>query len=420
MPRAIGLLLATVTVLCPPGAGSAEGAGSAPVPFATLGELFAALDRAAASGDAEEAWARAQAAGTMPLVFGRTAVFLYRGPGETVEWRGDLDGWEEGPTTHGERVGATDLWWKVAQLAPGSRLDYKIVVDGGTWLLDPANPHAQLGGYGPNSEARVPPWQPPEEVRRRPDGPHGALGERTPVPSRALGYDVSVRVYEPAGYDPGAAAPYPLLVVTDGSDYWHEEMGSLVAVLDNLIADGALPPLVAVFVDPWDRPGGTNRREPELIPSGPWPSPFLEFLADELLPHVAQAWPVDETGARTAILGTSFGGLFATYAAATRPDRFGLAAVQSPAYWPSPWLLPAVANAERLPRRVALDVGSYERCAAYQARQMRAALEGRGVELLYREVPDGHSWGHWRATVGEGLAYLFATAGASAPASSAP
>jgi hypothetical protein len=36
-----------------------------------------------------------------------------------------------------------------------------------------------------------------------------------------------------------------------------------------------------------------------------------------------------------------------------------------------------------------------------------SAYQARRVDLRHAEVPDGHSWGHWRATVAPMLEFLY-------------
>ena len=196
-----------------------------PAPFEGLAELDAAMAGLERGGAVEPFWARVKAAGAMPLVFGDTAVFLHRSPAAHVEWRGDFTDWESSPAATGRRLGKTDVWTFRRTFLPGARVDYKIVEDGKTWLVDPLNPRKQGGGFGPNSEVRMPGWTEPSHVVHRPGVAAGTFGPPETFESKRLGYGVNVRVYVPA-QPAGAARRLPILYVTDGSDYWSEEMGT--------------------------------------------------------------------------------------------------------------------------------------------------------------------------------------------------
>ena len=83
-------------------------------------------------------------------------------------------------------------------------------------------------------------------------------------------------------------------------------MGSLAAVLDNLIDDRTLRPAIAVFIDPRDPNNlGNNRRinEYNMNPQ------FADFVADELVPAIDAAYRTSPNADDRVILGTSMGGL---------------------------------------------------------------------------------------------------------------
>ncbi|CAM5269350.1 Enterochelin esterase OS=Streptomyces microflavus OX=1919 GN=fes PE=3 SV=1 [Streptomyces microflavus] len=94
-------------------------------------------------------------------------------------------------------------------------------------------------------------------------------------------------------------------------------------IFDNLHADGDLPPTVAVLVDTM------GRRMEDLACS----APFVDWLADTLLPWTEQEYGAGADAARTVVAGQSAGGLTAAFAAFQRPDRFGLALSQSGSFW---------------------------------------------------------------------------------------
>ncbi len=376
--------------------------------FTSLADLDGAVASLERGGDLQAFWARVNASGSMPLVFGQTAVFFWRGDAKSVEWRGDLVGWEPSAAARGRRLGASDVWVWRHELLPRSRADYKIVLDGATWLLDAANPHQQVGGFGPNSEIRMAGWEEPGNIRRRAGVARGTLGGNVAIASPRLGYAVDVRVYLPAGFTSRAKRRLPALYVTDGSDYWNDDMGSAVATLDNLIADKTLPPVLAVFIDPWDRVANVNRRARELIPTVAGGSAFGDFVVTELVPRIDAHYQTVADARHRAILGTSLGGLYATFMVSRYPETFALAGIQSPAFGHAPWVLETLETSAVRPLRAFIDVGLYEEWCLPAARRLRDTLARRGTEVSYVEVPDGHSWGHWRRTFADALTFLLA------------
>ncbi|MEO1231264.1 MAG: alpha/beta hydrolase-fold protein [Myxococcota bacterium] len=375
-------------------------------PLRSRAELEAELSRAA-EGDVERVWRRLRSTGEFPIVIEDTAFFFHRSSAQKVEWRGEFSSWDPSWDARGHQVGNTDLWRYERPLLPGSRLDYKIVTDG-EWQLDPHNSRQQVGGFGPNSEARMPPFEDSPYIFRTPDTPQGSFTANLPIESTALGYTVNVRIYLPPGLAPDAR-DLPVLFVTDGSDYYRDEMGATVIILDRLYQEEMIEPVVVVFVDPWDPEGKKNRRETELIPEGPGRCRFCSFLVDELGPWVSERYPVTADPARRAIVGTSLGGLFTTYVGLYHPDHFGLIGIQSPAYhvYSARFIFTALLDADAFPPKAFLDVGLYERRYTRNSQRAAKRLEELGTELLYIEAPQGHSWGHWRHYMDDMLIHFF-------------
>ena len=158
---------------------------------------------------------------------------------------------------------------------------------------------------------------------------HGRL--EGPFELRAALYPGTVRrywVYVPVGYDP--ERPPNLLVFQDGQRATSADGALRVpAVLDNLVAQGAIPPTLGVFVTP----GNLSEHYPDTLgmnnPDHRAPEydalddTYVRMLSEELLPAVARRWRFAEAPARRAIGGTSSGAIAAFTAAWHRPDLFG-------------------------------------------------------------------------------------------------
>lgn len=101
--------------------------------------------------------------------------------------------------------------------------------------------------------------------------------------------------------------------------------------IGNLIADGRIEPVLAVFVDARE-PGrpDNNRREQEFLGRS---EATARFIAEELVLAVDRAYRTDASPAGRAIQGASYGGVIATYIQVRFPEVFQKAAIFSPAYW---------------------------------------------------------------------------------------
>ena len=389
-------------------------AGAQPYPhFKTFTDHLAAI---ASVADATERGAQLttllndlRAAGRIPFTEGDSVAFLWRGSATGVSVPGDHSGW----SANGQamtKIGLSDVWMRVYRFPEAARIDYKFVV-GSNWIMDPNNPHTQMGGFGPNSELRMPAWVFPTETVRTPNVPSGTLSPNQTLASTSLGYPVRYRVFTPFGYD--GLADLPVIYVTDGHEYLDDALGAVRIVMDNLVAEGRVPPAIVVFIDPRSVTSGTNQRQAQYVQN----PKFADFVALELAPAIDAAYRTRPHPEARIILGTSLGGVFSLYLGLQHPTVFGRLAIQSPAfwvtesaqYWSGPSLFQMAEWADPAPFRVYMSSGTIGD-AAPEARRMRDILLGRGWDLTYREVPEGHSWGNWRALIDEAAIALLSAA----------
>jgi enterochelin esterase family protein len=354
-----------------------------------------------AQSQAENLYQRLADAQRIPFTENAQVAFLYFGRGRRVEWRGDFTRWDTEEWAQGTPIGETNLWVMYAEFPINARLDYKIVVNNAEWLLDPANPYQQVGGFGPNSELRMPEYLYPAETLVRDDVAPGTYTPDLLIESEILGYRLNYHVYTPAGYDDQEGLP--AIYILDGHEYANPDMGSMTIVLDNLIGDARIEPVIAVFIDP-RQPGNRtfNRRQIQFLEN----PDFARFIVEELLPTIDAEYRTDARPERRAILGTSFGGVASAYIGFNHPDSFHLIAVQSPAFWAAETLFDQVAESEGLPLRFFVTNGLPE-WDSPDAADFLALLDEGDYAYTFIEVPEGHSWGNWRALLDDVLIDFF-------------
>ncbi|MBP0494963.1 alpha/beta hydrolase [Pararoseomonas indoligenes] len=157
---------------------------------------------------------------------------------------------------------------------------------------------------------------------------------------------------------------------------------------------------------------------------------LLDFIEETVKPLAAQSAPVDPS--RHAVLGHSFGGLFALHALFTRPGTFRDHVAGSPAIW---WEENAVLqSAERFiarpdrpaPLRLLMTVGAYEQGLApwhdpaWRPRmEMMRMVDGAreladrlrplpGLELGFEVLPDDGHMSAFPVAVQRGLRFILA------------
>lgn len=237
----------------------------------------------------------------------------------------------------------------------------------------------------------------------------GNLGH-TQFTSAILGNKRDVWVYTPEGY-PANGKSYPLLIAFDGQAYV-SDLIPVPCILDKLIAEGKIPPILAVFVSSIDQPS----RKLEL----PCYQPFTEFLVRELMPWIHSHYKVTNNPHRIIVTGSSYGGLASVYAAATYPNCFGNVLSQSGSFGWSPtgnheeqWLINYLEQAPFKKVTFYLDVGSLETSRSdkimptlYSNRRMRDLLLKKGNKVIYTEFAGGHEYACWKLAFPEGLASI--------------
>lgn len=354
----------------------------------------------------EQTWNELKTAGLIPYIVEDSVAFLYKGDATSVTWMGDFNGWgyDKKFKNSGLKIPNTDIWVLRTSLPTDARLDYKIMLNGNDWILDPNNNNRQwsgVGGGSPNSEIRMPAWKVDPNTLDRDGIAKGKVQRDILYNSPTLGYQIMYSMYLPHGYSTNQK--YPAIYVTDGYEYLHERMGNMQVVLDNLIADKKIEPVVAVFVDhrePVNR--SNNKRMDELAMN----SKYLTFFSDDLVPLIESSYSVSNNPTERAILGTSMGGLTSAYFAFTKPGVFGMAGIQSPAFWYKTEIYKVCDNPENPPVKIFLTTGVIND-AQDGARRMRDILEKNTCAYQYSETNQGHSWGNWRDTLDDILIYFF-------------
>lgn len=318
--------------------------------------------------------------------------FLYKGAAQDVAVSGDMNNWNDLASPL-QQLSTTDLWYRGERYAHDARLDYKFIVNG-TWILDPRNPHTISGGFGPNSELRMPGYQPPPEIQRIAGVPRGTLFDTT-MASPTLNNSRTVRVYLPAGYELNTAR-YPVVLFHDGLDYL--ALGSAANVLDNLIHQGRIPPCVAVFVP-------AVNRSPEY--AGAQIDSYTDFIVNTVMHWVDTRFRTRSDPAARAVMGASNGGNISLYMAMKHPDVFGNVGAQSSNIIAS--ITDRFEQDPVLPLRLYLDLGTFDiDMLIPMVRAFVPVLRSKGYEHHYQEFHEGHSWGNWRAHIDDALVFFFA------------
>ncbi|MDE2833997.1 MAG: alpha/beta hydrolase-fold protein [Bacteroidota bacterium] len=379
-----------------------------------------ARDIAAQSSDSEQEvrvtafMEQVRAIGTPLLENDTTAVFIYHGPGKRVRISGDMTHWAS--EVEFARIPNTDVHYYRGTYPAEARLEYALIVDDHPPIPDPLCPNKVLNGLGALSELVMPAYRYHpifEAVRGGTFGNYDRVTQYQ-LPTGIMGYPTEIHVYAPPGYDTSEDS-FPAVFLQDGPDYI--EYAHTPAALDHLIESEAIAPILAVFISPPNRhqPATPNRAtEYGLNPD------YAHFMAEELVPFVQERYRTIAQPSARLVAGPSFGGLVSAYVPFRHPDIFGLSYSQSGYLsFRGDSLLDAYERSGRKSVRLFVDIGRYERSVGRgwlpddevdflaANRRFQDLLAAKGYDFVYREYPEGHTWGNWRAHLMDALAHFF-------------
>jgi enterochelin esterase family protein len=355
--------------------------------------------------------------------------FLWRDRGDThnvVIWGGPagLDHPEQHQMT---RLVKSDLWYKTYRLQTDLRGVYTFSINdalgdqepggfGTRFIPDPLNPQqfvAHKDEGKPDSQEVVfsllelPDAPAQTWIMPHPDGAKGALHAHR-LRSQILNNERRVWVYTPADYTE-KREPYHLLLLFDGWAYI--DLIPTPTILDNLVREGKLPPLVTVLLDNPD----DETRNREL----PCYQPFVDFLTRELMPWVREHYHVTADPAQTIVGGSSYGGLAAAFVGLRASETFGNVLAQSGSFWwdqdpeddiQQEWIIQQFIASPRLPLRFYLEVGLKEDWGWISMvgcnRHFRDVLRLKGYEVHYAEFNGYHHYVSHRGSLADGLVAL--------------
>lgn len=341
-------------------------------------------------------------------------ILLYRGRSESVRIVGDMTEWVEShPFT---RIPETNLFWYRGKYESDARLEYVLQVpDAATPFADPMNPWT-VHGFVLNSELAMPRYKRHPVFEPYRDGRTGGfeLLQEYVLPPGALPYAHTVHVYTPPGYAEQTSS-YPTVYFQDGRDYI--EYGIAPLVIHSLIQSGRIAPLIGVFVTP---PNLHLPQTPNRTTEYGMNQEYVCFFTEELRTWIDGHFRTLRDPSTRLVIGDSYGGLISATIGLRRPDLFGMAYSQSGYMsFNNDMLLHELAATEHVRCRFFMDCGTYEHCVGRNIlpdeegdfiaanRRMAKLMRTRKVDLVYKEYPEGHTWGNWRAHLHDALEYFF-------------
>lgn len=343
-----------------------------------------------------------------------TYILLYKGDQDSAGVLGDMTNWVE--TLWMTKIEGTDLFYYKGNAEPDARLEYWLMFNNNPYpAIDSFNEYKVLNGLGELSELAMP------QYKRHPyfdSYIHGEKGSAESlvvheIDSEFLGYSHTIHVYLPPGYN--SEEKYPVFYLQDGIDY--VEFAQVPVTLNNLINENKIKPLITVFVTPPNRlkPDFPNRMSEYGLNKN-----YVKFFADELVSFIDKNYSTITEPEHRLVAGDSFGGLISAYIPFARPDVFANGYSQSGYQsFKKDQLINSYKFAEKKDIKLYVDTGLYERMVGASFlpkdeidflmanRRFKKVLQEKGYDFVYREYPEGHTWGNWRRHLIDALIYFF-------------
>lgn len=247
--------------------------------------------------------------------------------------------------------------------------------------------------------------------------PHGTV-QSVAYKSKALGTDRKMMVYTPPGYEQSTSR-YPLLYLLHGAgsdeNSWTRN-GKAEIILDNLIADGKLKPLVVVMPFGFAAqraPGGArgDAAENKMQREG-----FLKDFLEDVIPLVDSKFRVYADRNHRAIAGLSLGGAQALAIGLSHLELFSRIAAFSPAMGASnnpatggvdfEAVLADTARINSQLKFLWVSCGTEDTLFA-SVKDFSGQLARHKVEHIYRVTTGAHNYAVWQRNLNDVAPMLF-------------
>lgn len=333
----------------------------------------------------------------------KVAFRIYAPEAKTVNLRSD-DKWDKIDFTKDD----SGVWEGVWNNISAGAYRYRFVVDGVN-VYDPNNQSTK------ENTAIFKMTSGDDFFAMKDNVPHGAISKRYYY-SKVLKQTRRMHVWTPAGFEKSKKKLPVLYLIHGGGDNdtaW-STIGCAGAILDNLLAEGKIEPMLVVM------PNGTIETE-NILDRVPL---FKKDLMEEIIPFIESNYKVCNEASQRAIMGLSMGGLETLEAITNHHEAFDYIGVLSSGWWiADSWkkkrgtvdnkqerISKLNAIAEDFNKSVKLlyfTQGGKEDIAYDNGMETQKLFDEAGIKYKYSESPGGHSWIVWRKNLWDIAPLLF-------------
>jgi enterochelin esterase family protein len=334
---------------------------------------------------------------------GNNIIFIIYAPkADTVKVSGDFPGGY--PATKLTKAD-NGVWSVLLNGVTPDVYSYDFNIDG-VKTFDPKNPLYKEGENGLSNLVEVPGKE--SEYSALKDVPHGKV-EAVWFKSAVMSNTGRMHVYTPPGYEK-MKNKLPVLYLQHGggdNDASWTTAGRANFILDNLLAEGKIKPMLVVMPMGHPAPGF------HMVP-GLEADPFYKQLFQDIMPFIESHYNVSAKKEDRAFAGLSMGGLQALNIALFSPEKFSYVLPLSTGYFPDQLKTieekygSALKNPEINKLKLFWIAMGGEKDIAYQnGKNVNALLDKYGIKYTTADYPAGHTFITWRHNLYEFAPLLF-------------
>jgi len=234
--------------------------------------------------------------------------------------------------------------------------------------------------------------------------------------SQAMGGRRTYGVCLPPGYEQNSNRRYPVIFLLHGgngnpTDWFNPNKGAALTTLQQLYAEGKLPPSIIITPDGNDLRGKSSK----------WDSQYFDgsngkvstAIGDELVQVVSSRYRTLPYPNFWALGGLSSGGWGAVNVGLHHLNHFSIlfshsgyfvddsGAQNSPMNY-----IKTLSPQERQKLLIYLDTGSEDSFSLKQAQKFHTLLDKLQVRNVFHSFPGHHSWRYWRQHLADSLKFL--------------
>lgn len=326
---------------------------------------------------------------------------------DSLAIRGDLqNGWA---TRHKMSViicGELNLFYKTYEIPSNSQIEYQFVLNGET-VLDSLNRDIEVNfEFGDRNIFQMPKFVKSPYLDLSQEVKKGSIESRVLKSKTELFLDRKIYIYLPPNYNKDMS--YPVMIVNDG--YVKLYTTPFKNVLDNLICESLIEPIITVFIPAMER-------EKEYCDQN---IDFTNYLVNEIIPFIKAGYSTYNKPENWGIMGASGGGMISIATGLLYPEYIANIASQSGTIYEN-WCNDKVlfstylTKKQKTPlRSVYISVGTFDlefpdanTTLLREVRMFNQKFDSLGIKYKYHEFNDGHRDSNWNQGLADILIQFF-------------